>query len=290
MENMTSHSNDIDEMVLKLSNVLRSGLVDIIENIKNDSSTFDILNQLPIVKDLNKKNLELYTKIVELNSEIAVLKNDLNSIKPSKPHLKLNVTEMDTSDAIQDIKQITIIDNPFLVSHVNNTDKVSDDEEKDDEEDDEEEDDEEDDEEEDDEEDDEEEDDGEEDDEEEDGEEEEEKKLITEAIAEHDKEEEDEEEVDEEEEEEEDEEENEENDGDDELTAEEARDLDQQIESEEGDESEEEDDNLEVEEWSYKNKNYYVTGTKDGIIFECLENEEIGEEVGNIKNGKVFFS
>ena len=73
--NNTNDSEDIDNMVLEVSNVLRNHLVNIFKNIKDDSATLEILNQLPMVKKMNENNKFLKTKIVELNSEIAVLKN-----------------------------------------------------------------------------------------------------------------------------------------------------------------------------------------------------------------------
>ena len=54
------------------------------------------------------------------------------------------------------------------------------------------------------------------------------------------------------------------------------------------DESDEEDE--EVEEITIKNKKYYTTDSKNGTLYECLDDDDIGEEVGYIKNGKVFFS
>ena len=52
-------------------------------------------------------------------------------------------------------------------------------------------------------------------------------------------------------------------------------------------ESEEEE---EVEEISIDGKLYYTTNSDNGIIFEYLENEEIGNEIGYLKNGKLFIS
>ena len=66
------------------------------------------------------------------------------------------------------------------------------------------------------------------------------------------------------------------------------------IEEEEDDAVEEEDtdeeEDLEVDEWEYKNKKYYVTDTIDGCIFEYLDGGDIGEEIGYLKKSKVFFS
>ena len=52
--NNTNDSEDIDNMVLEVSNVLRNHLVNIFKNIKDDSATLEILNQLPMVKKMNE--------------------------------------------------------------------------------------------------------------------------------------------------------------------------------------------------------------------------------------------
>ena len=51
-----------------------------------------------------------------------------------------------------------------------------------------------------------------------------------------------------------------------------------------------EEEELEVEEFTWKGKQYYVTGKPEGLVFEYLDGGDIGEEIGNIKDGKVFFS
>ena len=101
---------------------------------------------------------------------------------------------------------------------------------------------------------------------------------------------EDEEEVDEEEEEvdedeaEEDEDEAEEDEADeDEADEDEEEDDEEESEGEDGEE-------LEVEEIEIENVIYYCTNEKDGILFECGEDGEIGDEIGHLENGTVFFS
>jgi hypothetical protein len=371
--NNTNDSEDIDNMVLEVSNVLRNHLVNIFKNIKDDSATLEILNQLPMVKKMNENNKFLKTKIVELNSEIAVLKNDLsnytNREKHNKQHLSLNVSELDCDDANGKVKQIILSNNiyknnnleltAFMTNNIGDEDDVSsededlemrakklqekqdqeeeeaegaeearneeeriamgfktedekieeeriamgfntneDDVEKvEDGQDDEEEVDEE---EVDEEEVDEEEVDEEEVDEEEVDEEEDDEEEVDEEEEEEDEEEEDDEEEDDEEEEEDDEEEDDEEKKKSEVKLDEVIDLknvdnknlnmEKEIETEEEEYEEEEEDDLEVEEWVYDKKNYYITDANNGIIFESLENDEIGEEVGYFKNGEVFFS
>ena len=47
---------------------------------------------------------------------------------------------------------------------------------------------------------------------------------------------------------------------------------------------------FEVEEIKFENKIYYTNDSKNGVIFEYLEDAEIGEEIGYLKNGKLFIS
>ena len=80
----------------------------------------------------------------------------------------------------------------------------------------------------------------------------------------------------------------------DEDEAEEEVDEDDEDEAEEEvdeEESEGEDgEELEVEEIEIENVIYYCTNEKDGILFECGEDGEIGDEIGHLENGTVFFS
>ena len=55
-------------------------------------------------------------------------------------------------------------------------------------------------------------------------------------------------------------------------------------------EEEEEEDELEVEEIKIKGKTYYTNDAKNGSLFACLEDDEIGDIVGHLENGAVFFS
>ena len=377
-KNITNSKNEIDNMVKEVTCVLRNHLVNLVKNNQDMSETMDILHGLPVIKNLQSENTDLKKKIVELNSEIAVLKNDLISSQ------KKEVLEVVTSLQLEvsEIKKITL-NKPFIVGSVeseednillqipsqndnlgytfdnhsttedgfstseynkniehiivkkkdmgetnksdvistfedkqdklvknideislatNNEDSLDKDVDEDDsgkdllklkekmiqermkldedadddglvsekdeeveegddaEEVDEEEDDEEDDEEVDEEEDDEEV------DEEEDNEEEDNEEEVEEEV----------EEGEEVEEEEDDEEED-------------AEDNEEVVESDDDIETED-DDSEEVEEWEFKGKKYYITGSENGCIFEYLENEEIGEEIGHIKNSKVFFS
>ena len=67
--------------------------------------------------------------------------------------------------------------------------------------------------------------------------------------------------------------------------------------SEEGNEEKAEEENglsddeeVEVEEFKFENKTYYTDDAQNGHLFECLEDGEIGDIVGNLENGSVFFS
>ena len=50
------------------------------------------------------------------------------------------------------------------------------------------------------------------------------------------------------------------------------------------------DEEVEVEEFKFDNKTYYTDDAQNGHLFECLEDGEIGDIVGNLENGSVFFS
>jgi hypothetical protein len=50
------------------------------------------------------------------------------------------------------------------------------------------------------------------------------------------------------------------------------------------------DEEIEVEEFIFENKTYYTDDAQNGHLFECLEDGEIGDIVGNLENGSVFFS
>ena len=267
MENTEIQTQDIDNMVDEVSNVLRTHLINIIKNIKDDSVTLKILSQLPIVKNLQLENIMLRKTIIEYKSEIAVLRNDLSSKNTHQipPHLSLNVSEMNV-DGANDVKQIILNDNPFLLGCedeeeeecVNKQHNVIDDMNNDH------------------------------------GGEEAESEAESESEEEEEEAEEEADEVVEEAEEEADEvveEAEEEADESVEVNSAE-NDRDKEIETEEDqvDDEEDEEDDLEVEEWEHKGIAYYITDKTDGPIFECLEDEEIGEEIGYFKKGKVFFS
>jgi hypothetical protein len=72
---------------------------------------------------------------------------------------------------------------------------------------------------------------------------------------------------------------------------------DEEDEAEEDDEGEDEEDDeaeddeeLEVEEIEIEGVTYYCTDENNGILFECGEDGEIGDEIGYFKKGSVFFS
>ena len=61
-------------------------------------------------------------------------------------------------------------------------------------------------------------------------------------------------------------------------------------EEEEGNEEEEEEDDVEVEEVEIDDKMYYTDNKENGVLYEYLPDGEIGDEVGHLENGHVFFS
>merc|ERR1712166_819271 len=110
--------NEIDNMVNEVTCVLRNHLINLVKNNHDMSETIDVLNKLPVIKNLQLENTNLKKKIVELNSEIAVLKSDLLSSQinnsSSKAHLQLEVSE---------IKKITL-NKPFIVGSVESEDNI----------------------------------------------------------------------------------------------------------------------------------------------------------------------
>jgi len=83
---------------------------------------------------------------------------------------------------------------------------------------------------------------------------------------------------------------------DDEAEDDEAEDDEDEAEDDEVDdeedeaEVEEDDEELEVEEIEIEGITYYCTDEKNGILFECGEDGEIGDELGHLKKGTAFFS
>ena len=68
---------------------------------------------------------------------------------------------------------------------------------------------------------------------------------------------------------------------------------DEEEDEEEGDEEElesGEEEDFVVEEILLNDKKYYTNDPRNGIIFEYLEDEEIGEEIGYLENGQLFIS
>ena len=55
-------------------------------------------------------------------------------------------------------------------------------------------------------------------------------------------------------------------------------------------EEEEEEEEEEVEEIEIDGEMYYTTDKKNGIIYEYLQDEEVGDEVGHLEDGILFLS
>jgi hypothetical protein len=73
--------------------------------------------------------------------------------------------------------------------------------------------------------------------------------------------------------------------------AEEADEEDEEeaADAEEAEEEDEEEEEVEVLEIKIKGKPYFTTDETSGVIYECLANGDIGNEVGEFKNGKPIF-
>jgi hypothetical protein len=65
-------------------------------------------------------------------------------------------------------------------------------------------------------------------------------------------------------------------------------DTEKQDDSEE--ESEEEEEELDVEDIEIDGKQYYTTDPDNGIVYECMSDGEIGDEIGRLEEGKLFLS
>ena len=67
-----------------------------------------------------------------------------------------------------------------------------------------------------------------------------------------------------------------------ETEEEEVEETEEEVEVEESEEEEEE-----LEEFVYKGKTYYVTDDSNGVMYQCLKDESVGDKVGVIKDGNV---
>ena len=55
-------------------------------------------------------------------------------------------------------------------------------------------------------------------------------------------------------------------------------------------EEEDDEEEIELEEYEHEGKMYYTEDVKNGNLYECLEDGEIGDIIGHLENGSVFFS
>ena len=55
-------------------------------------------------------------------------------------------------------------------------------------------------------------------------------------------------------------------------------------------EAEAEEEEVDVEEIELEGKKYYTTDKDNGIIYEYLDDGEIGEDIGRLEEGKLFLS
>jgi len=58
----------------------------------------------------------------------------------------------------------------------------------------------------------------------------------------------------------------------------------------EEEESEEEEEEFDVEDVEIDGKKYYTTDPDNGIVYECMDDGEIGDEIGRLEEGKLFLS
>ena len=64
----------------------------------------------------------------------------------------------------------------------------------------------------------------------------------------------------------------------------------EEIEIEEEVDDEEEEEEEELFELEIKGKTYFVTDENNGVIYEALEDDDVGEMLGNLKNGKPIWN
>lgn len=62
------------------------------------------------------------------------------------------------------------------------------------------------------------------------------------------------------------------------------------VEEEEEEEQEEEEEEEEVFEIEIDDKTYYTNNEENGIIYEALPNDEVGDKIGYLKDGEPFFT
>ena len=55
-------------------------------------------------------------------------------------------------------------------------------------------------------------------------------------------------------------------------------------------EEEEEEEEFDVEEIELEGVKYYTTDPDNGIVYECMDDGEIGEEMGRLEEGNLFLS
>ena len=63
----------------------------------------------------------------------------------------------------------------------------------------------------------------------------------------------------------------------------------EQQEEQQGEEQQEEEEES-VEEVTIQGKRYYVTNTRDGLIYSVMDDDDVGPEVGKYVNGKPVFN
>ena len=91
---------DISDTVAEITNVISKHLTKVIEKVSNKnidaSQNMEILNQLPIVKNLKKENESLQKKFEELQKKYKKTLEDLVQVR-SKEKITMEITEIDTS-------------------------------------------------------------------------------------------------------------------------------------------------------------------------------------------------
>ena len=66
--------------------------------------------------------------------------------------------------------------------------------------------------------------------------------------------------------------------------------TEEEEEEEEEEEGEEEEEEFDVEEIELEGVKYYTTDPDNGIVYECMDDGEIGEEMGRLEEGNLFLS
>ena len=132
---------DISDTVAEITNVISKHLTKVIEKVSNKnidaSQNMEILNQLPIVKNLKKENEALQKQFQELQEKYKKTLEELVQVR-SKEKITMEITEIDTNpETIPNVSMEEIVNSiqndtkPITLWGISDMTTVSDDEDED---------------------------------------------------------------------------------------------------------------------------------------------------------------